>query len=51
MTPLHYAGLTENFELGKLLLENGADATIQDHDGLTPSESSSSAKWKQLFAE
>lgn len=36
MTPLHYAVRAHNFDAVKLLLENGADLTIENQDGLNP---------------
>jgi ankyrin repeat protein len=38
MTPLHLACLHGDLELVKLLLENGADPTLTDKEGLTPRE-------------
>lgn len=36
MTPLHYAVISMNLPLVKLLVERGADATIKNLDGNSP---------------
>lgn len=35
-TPLHYAILVDNTDVRNILLENGADKKIRNHDGRTP---------------
>lgn len=39
MTPLHGASMNGYFEVVKLLLNNGADPTVANNDGITPAYS------------
>ena len=36
MTPMHIAVATENMEVIKLLDDNGADATVENIEGVSP---------------
>ena len=48
-TALHYAASCAHVDLVALLLERGADKTIQDGDGLTPCNSETEPHIKKLF--
>ena len=48
-TALHYAASCAHVDLVALLLERGADETIQDGDGLTPCNSETEPHIKKLF--
>ena len=48
-TALHYAASCAHADLVTLLLERGADRTLQDGDGLTPCNSETEPHIKKLF--
>lgn len=50
-TALHYAVLIDDFEIVKLLLENGANPCLENDSGLKPVEYASVGEIKQLLEE
>jgi ankyrin repeat protein len=48
-TVLHYAALSDNEEMLRLLLEHGADKTIADNDGTLPSELADNDRLRALL--
>ena len=48
-TALHYAASCAHADLVTLLLERGADRTLEDGDGLTPCNSDTEPHIKKLF--
>lgn len=50
-TPLHYAVITDDVALVQYLLTHGADPTVENGQGLTPSDYCTNEKIKSLLQE
>lgn len=48
-TVLHYAALSENEEVVKLLLNHGADKNLADNDGTRPAELADNEQLRALL--
>merc|ERR1712151_15782 len=48
-TALHYAVLTENLEIGELLIKRNADPSIENKEGDTPLALADNEEWRTLF--